>query len=292
MASEQKKTQDNDENLAAYGGYSTRHQYEKSREKKKKAWFGSAAVGVIAILLIPAIIGFISLSKGEYFPQESSGEGGETVRVPTGIQLNENAKDPEQMIRELDVSLVTVSAETESGVLRYGSGFVISEEGHLLCSTTLFAQEPLHSLKVQIDGISYSAKKIGAQEELGFAVLQVESLYGLIPVSAGNFVSVGRGETLYAVAAVGGDFYGTALSGMVASVGKTVSVGEGDKAFQVPLAYLDMKPNESVYGAPVVDAGGSLVGVCTHAYPSPYGDLATVVPVHVVYTLVNQILGN
>lgn len=293
MATEPKKFPEGEES-AGWGGYTTRHQYEKTREKRKRTWLNGLFGALCFVLLFLSVFGVIGLVRGDFFPKSTTeGDGGETVRVPTGSQLNGTAKDPEKMIRELEVSLVCVEAEREDGTLVYGSGFVISDDGYLITSASLMKEGNRKNVKVYIDGISYNATQAAIQENLGFALLRVESMYGLIPVSTGNFSFVERGETLFAVgASKADDFPGTALSGIVASVEASVLVNVGENEIKVPLAYLDIAPNPSLYGAPVVDNTGSVLGFCTDAITSPYGNLAVVVPVHTLYTLVNQMLGN
>ena len=278
------------EEFASFGGYTTRHQYEQAREKKSKRHWRIAYLVLILVLLIPAVFGVIAFVRGDFFPQEEVIEQSGTIRVPTGSQLNQAAKEPDKMIEELGVSLAVVELEREDGTVSYASGFVISDDGFIL-SSLLPTQEEWKQIRVHVEGISYAAKVQGKKAELGFSVLKLTDAMGLIPVTVGNFSFVSRGEELYCVGGVyGKDFLGTALSGMVSSIGPTVRVGEGESAHFVPLAYLDVAPNASVYGAPVVDAAGNTVGICVNLGPSTYGDYLTVLPINAIYTLVNEML--
>ena len=56
------------------------------------------------------------------------------------------------------------------------------------------------------------------------------------------------------------------------------------------MLYLDFEPNETIYGAPVVNAYGAAVGFCTAKPASPYPDTSSVVPINIVYAVVNELL--
>ncbi len=279
-----------EEEFAGFGGYTTRHRYEQSREKKKRRRWRIAYVALVVVLLIPAVFGVISLVRGDFFPKEKSPEQNGTIRVPTGNQLNQTPKEPDQMIEEMGVSLAVVELERQDGTLSYASGFVISDDGFLL-SSLLPVQEEWKQIRVHVEGISYTATVQGAKTELGFSVLKLSDALGLIPVTVGNFSFVKRGEELFCIGGVyGKEFLGTALSGMVSSIGPSVRVGEGESAHTVSLAYLDVSPNASVFGAPVTDAAGNTVGICVDLGPSAYGEYLTVLPINTIYTLVNEML--
>ena len=100
-----------------------------------------------------------------------------------------------------------------------------------------------------------------------------------------------RGETLYAVGAHSNkQFYGTVAKGIVASKGPSVKTEEGGDTLNVAMFYLDTDPNPTLYGAPVVDEYGYVVGFATDAVKPQYEGKLAVVPMNIVYTVVNDIL--
>jgi len=281
------------ENVAVYGGYTTRHEYEKSRRERKRIWVKALYLSLLILLFIPAVFGVISLVRGDFFSPSSSETGGGSIRVPNQSELGLMTKDPDDMLEDLNASLIAVELLKNDGSAHYGSGFLISADGYALCSYDL-VEDPLsiRSLRAYVNGKSYYANVVGNQKSLGFAVLRLLGAYGVTPVSVGNFSFVRRGDTMIAAGAVYGEaFPGTALSGMVASVGNyfRVETEKGNAVF-VPMAYLDVVPNETVYGAPVVDLTGKVVAFCSKTPEAPYGSLTAMVPINVVYTLVNEIL--
>ena len=180
---------------------------------------------------------------------------------------------------------------SEDGTVRYGTGFIIAEEGYVLCSSNLVQENT--AFRIYQESFGYNAALAGVQKELGLALLKLDGAYGLTYVSAGNFTFVERGETLTAVGAVyGKEFLGTALSGNVAALDTVIRTGKGNLPISVPVAYLSVPPNASLWGAPCIDEAGNTVGICTDAIESPYGSLTAVVSINAVYTLVNEMLGS
>ncbi len=288
--SEKEKNPVGEEEIGSYGGYLTRHEYEKRREKTKKIWFRGLYIALVILLLMPATLGVISLARGDFFPEEEPEAGGEgTIRVPSQAQLSQNPKEAQEALKNLEASLAAVEAVKKDGTVKYGSGFVISEEGYLICSASLAEKDV--SFLVHLTDMNVTATLMGVQKDLGFALLKLDGAYGLSFVSVGNFSFVERGEGLTCVGAVyGNEFLGTALSGNVAVIGTPLRVGVGQSMVSVPVAFLSVPPNESLFGAPCIDEAGNTVGICTDVITSPYGDLTAVVSINAVYTLVNEML--
>ncbi len=281
-----------EEEINSFGGYLTRDEYQRRQEKNQKSWSHTLYIALVAVLLLPAVLGIVSLIRGDYFPEEEPGlESDGTIRVPSQAQLSDSPKDLEEALKELDSSLVTVAAGSEDGTVRYGTGFIIAEEGYVLCSSNLVQENT--AFRIYQEAFGYNAALAGVQKELGLALLKLDGAYGLTYVSAGNFTFVERGETLTAVGAVyGKEFLGTALSGNVAALDTVIRTGEGNLPISVPVAYLSVPPNASLWGAPCIDEAGNTVGICTDAIESPYGSLTAVVSINAVYTLVNEMLGS
>ena len=290
-----RKTEEREE-IKRYGGYDSRQQYEQRNTRVKRLWVVLSQSIILALLLFLAVMGVIALARGDFFPDRTVvDDGSGTIKVPTKKELSEVIRTPEEALTEASISLVTAEVVLEDGSVRYGSGFLLSEDGFALCSDALLSGiSPVREIRAHtVEGIAYSAVLEGTVPELGFALIRLEGAFGASPISVGNFTFVKRGETLYAAAASNiREFRGTALSGIVASTGDSVKITVGDKSASVPVMFLDMAPNESIWGAPVVDLTGSAVGFCSPAVSSPYGDLVAVVSIHVVYTMVNEMLAD
>ncbi len=282
--------------IKRYGGYSARMHYEQNKEKRKKRLRTLLQLVLILVLSVFAVFGAVSLIRGDFFRETApnTSEDSNSIKVPTQQELSQIVWEPEKMLEEVDLSLVTVQLTAADGSRRFGSGFLIAED-YVLCSTTLIdaASSQCDISANTVEGIGYSASVEAVVNELGMALLRLDSSFGNSPVSVGNFSFVERGETLFVCAPSNTkEFPGTALSGIAASTATTFKTDVNGKSTSVPVLFLDIAPNESVWGAPVVDVAGNVIGFCSHVVPSPFGDLIPVVSIHVVYTIVNEILGD
>lgn len=295
--SEKQTNETVEENVASYGGYSTRHDYESLKRPKKGRTFIIGMMGAaILCLLVLSSVGIFALVTGKLLPKtEGDSESLDSIRVPTRSELLNANRTPTELLEEIEPSMITVEIKLSNGTSRFGSGFMISVDGYAVCSPSLFPEnEKLLRLSIHFsNGSTVEAHYIGKNENCGVALLELNSETNYTPVSAGNFDFVKRGETLLiAGAEYTKSFYGTVVSGMVASVGKTVQAGEEDTKLSFPVAFLDVSPNASLYGAPVINESGLVVGFCTHAIKSDFGFLAAVIPINAVYTMINDILAN
>lgn len=278
--------------ISAYGGYSTRHEYEKLRRGKAPWKISLITTGIIFLSLL-ALLGIFALIRGNLLPEkEESGSAG-SIKVPTKSELSEVQKSTEEMIREVEMSLICVEVKLKNGSLRYGTGFILSDDGHAVCSSTLFDSEARTDqiLAYTGDGFSSTAAFMGSESSLGLALLKLEGQFVYTPVTVENSSFLERGETLFAVGAKKAKvFYGTAKSGIVSSVGPAISFGQEGDRLSVNMLYADFAPNETLYGAPVVNEMGGTVGFCTAKMASPHPATASVVPINIVYAVVNELL--
>ncbi len=280
------------EKIPAYGGYSTRHDYERSRQRKS-LWKRIFKVSLLAVLFSFSILGAVSLIRGDIFPvKDQSGQNAGSIKVPTQQQLSEKEKDAQEMLARVEVSLMTLEAELEDGSFRYGTGFLVSSEGYAVCAASFFRDiTPKNITAYTEDGALSTVKYLGEEKNLGVGLVQLQSEFVYTPVSAENSSFVKRGERLYAIPSHKAKlFYGTVSDGVVASVGPALRIGEAGYEMSVNMIYLNMIPNASMYGSAVVDPTGAVVGMVTDGVVPPYEGLTAVVPINMVYTVVNDIL--
>ncbi len=279
-----------------YGGYSTRFEYERTQQRQKRFWRTFSLCLIVLLLGAFAVLGILSLNRSGLFANGGNvtGEGNNAIRVPTYSEMAANLKSPEEIVREVTSSLVTVEAEFADGSCRRGTGFLIAEDGTAVCATSLLKEQgsPLSRVTVYTEaGVGSAVDLLGRYDPLGIQLLRLhqEGVYTPVPVESDGGVE--RGETLYVLGAVSQNvYYGTALSGMAASVDQPVLVGEGDMAKSVPMIYMEVTPNDSLWGAPVVDEGGKTIGFCTDAVSPDWNGLVSVIPISQVYNVVGEIL--
>ena len=273
--------------VSGYGGYSARHEYEKGR-KKKKPFLTALQIFLLVILLVFSVLGIISLIRGDFVSKVDESDSGGTIKVPTQSELAETARPLEDILSQVELSLITVEVQGADGTLRHGTGFFVSEDGYAVCSSYLVAGGGEVTAYTS-EGISLSAELKGMDETLGIALLRFPPEYQYTPIPIENSFFVERGRTLNAVSAHRPKvFYGTVAQGIVGSVGPAVQVGK-DGIFS-NIIYLDIDMNKTLQGAVVVDESGAAVGFLTVALPTLHGNLVPVVPINIVYTVINDLL--
>ncbi len=280
--------------ISGYGGYSTRHEYEKLRDRRAP-WKVAVMTAIFLVLTFLAVIGISAIIQGDFLQKENSEPNSAgSIKVPTQSELGEIEKTAEEMIDTIQLSLITVEVMFANGSSRFGSGFVISETGHAVCSSHLFEEgaKTDQILAHTGDGFTSSATLQGNEKNLGIALLKLEGQFLYTPITVENSSFVERGENLFAVGSTKPKvFYGTVKNGIVASVGPAISFGNEEDRMSVNMLYVDFVPNDTLYGAPVVDAKGGTVGFCTKTLASPYPATASVVPINIVYAVVNELQG-
>ena len=278
--------------VSAFGGYSTRHEYEKRREKGR-VFRVVAQVALCVFLLVFSCFGLLAVLRGDFSPEKNEGgEGLGSIRVPTQSEISENQRTLSETISGLELSLITLEVPLEEGGYAYGTGFLVSEEGYAVCSASLLNKVAGGRITAYTGmGFSSIVEKIGVEDSIGVGLVRLSESFAYTPVATKNSAFATRGQTLYIVPSQKAKlFYGTVSSGLVASVGPTTALPGEFGASYVNMLYLDVTPNESQFGALVVDQSGSAVGFCTDSVAAPYPGLASVVPIHSVYTFVNNLL--
>lgn len=274
--------------VSGYGGYSARHEYEQSR-KKKKPYLAVLQALLLIVLSVFSVLGVIALIRGDFVPVMNGGDSTGTIKVPTQSELSDAPRDMDEVLGEVELSLITVEVRDSTGGVRYGSGFFVSDDGYAVCSSFLVIGEGLDITATTSDGMTVSAELKGMDESLGIALIRLPKEYQYTPIAAENSFFVERGKKLYAVSAHKPKvFYGTVAEGVVGSVGPAISVGKEDVYANV--IYLDIAMNKTLQGAAVVDDTGAAVGFLTGALPQLHGTLAPMIPINVVYTVINDFL--
>lgn len=278
----------------SYGGFSTREAYERSRRGKRKNLPLTIAKGIVTALLIgfAAFGAFTLIREGIASPPatEVPGNGG-SIQLPE--QTDATTKAPEKLLEQLSNVQLTFAARFSDGTIRYGSGFLLTEQGTAVCSAELIQSDRLHvSTACYAAGSArYQAELIGTNEALGIAYFSLRDENGFAELPTKDSEIVYRGETLYISGSVKKPlYYGTTLSGPAASIQDAVTVGTGSDAVTLSLIYVAVPPNPTLYGAPVMNSDGLVVGFCTGAIDAPYEGLSVVIPIQSVFLAMNSVL--
>ncbi|MDO8308106.1 MAG: trypsin-like peptidase domain-containing protein [Actinomycetota bacterium] len=158
-------------------------------------------------------------------------------------------------------SVVSIIAEgsTQSGS---GSGFVVRSNGYILTNNHVvdLVADGGSLVVVFSDGARDDAEVIGTNASYDLAVIKVERT-GLPAVTLGDSEAVVVGDVAIAIGAPLG-LDGTVTSGIISAVDRPVTTGETqDDVSYINAIQTDAAINPGNSGGPLLDAGGSVIGV-------------------------------
>lgn len=172
-----------------------------------------------------------------------------------------------------NLSLIEIFEKSEPGVVRVnvqrgenvgvggvGSGFVFDKKGHVI--TNAHVIDNARKIVVTfLDGRSYNADIIGADEFTDVAVIKVNADLALLrPLSLGDSSNLKVGEP---IAAIGNPFglSGSMTSGIVSQLGRLLP---SDVGYSIPdVIQTDAAINPGNSGGPLLNMRGEIVGINT-----------------------------
>jgi putative serine protease PepD len=145
-----------------------------------------------------------------------------------------------------------------------GTGFVLDQAGHLLTNDHVVAPAGKYG-HVQVtfnDGTTVDGEVIGADRGYDLAVVDVDGVSGLRPLTLGDSDAVRVGDPVLAVGAPF-DLSGTVTSGIISARERAITAGDGDggDVDYVGALQTDAAINPGNSGGPLVDAAGHVIGV-------------------------------
>jgi len=217
----------------------------------------------------------------------------EATRVTTAelatITLFEEASPSVCFINTSKVSRNYWSRNIEEIPSGTGSGFVWSEEGHIV--TNYHVIEGSNKVTVTLaDMGTYEAEVIGAEPNKDLAVLKLlDKDVDLIPIKIGSSADLKVGQAVYAI----GNPFGldrTLTTGVISAVGREIKSIGGLPIKDVIQTDAAINPGNS--GGPLLDSSTRLIGVNTMIY-SPSGASAGIgfsIPVDEVNRVVSDLI--
>lgn len=273
----------------SYGGFAARQNYEKG----KRVWQSALWVALFLVLFLLSAVGLMALVRGDVFSNGGGQEGQGGVGIITVPTVNNRYDSVESAVAAAEGALITVELRTGDGSLRYGSGFILSQDGYAVCHSSLFEDVVITNLSAYIsDGANSDARLVQRMPDLGLAVIQLEDSYFYNTISMGSSNYVRRGQALYGVASVQrGMFDGLVLAGNAVSNGDNISVTFRGEARNVPVLYTSVPYDETLEGALLMTADGAAAGFLTGTIPGKGGGMAAV-PAITLVGLVNELLSD
>lgn len=193
----------------------------------------------------------------------------------------------EDVIDEVNVSVLSITVDTETGEQALGAGFVISAEGYIV--TNAHVVEEAKDIQAEtIYGDSYKAKLVGVDKKTDIALLKAEHPLGLEPVHFADSDAVRVGQTVFAI----GNPYGlgnSVSSGIISAKERDIEKGAYDNFLQTDAAI-----NQGNSGGPLFNMNGEVVGMNTAIF-SEQGEnigLGFATPSNMVQWVVNSLQEN
>ncbi|MER7827213.1 trypsin-like peptidase domain-containing protein [Streptomyces sp. NPDC096097] len=144
-----------------------------------------------------------------------------------------------------------------------GTGFVLDQQGHILTNSHVVADSQEITVTFST-GESVTAALVGRDSGYDLAVVKVDGVRGLQPLSLGNSENVKVGDPVVAIGAPF-DLSNTVTAGIISATGRPVTAG-GDKGDGSDISYVDalqtdapINPGNS--GGPLLDAKAHVVGI-------------------------------
>ncbi|MFE6841294.1 trypsin-like peptidase domain-containing protein [Streptomyces sp. NPDC057686] len=150
-----------------------------------------------------------------------------------------------------------------SGGSGTGTGFVLDQQGHILTNNHVVSDAKDITVTFST-GESVTAELVGRDSGYDLAVVKVEGVRGLQPLSLGNSENVKVGDPVVAIGAPF-DLSNTVTAGIISATGRPITAG-GDKGDGSDISYVDalqtdapINPGNS--GGPLLDAKARVIGI-------------------------------
>ena len=220
--------------------------------------------GAIGIAITAVVFAVFFISPPESITPEISVTNGHSANI-----VGETTS-----IYSKDLSLIEIFEKSEPGVVRVniqrdevadggngvGSGFVFDKKGHVITNAHVI-DNAKRIIVTFLDGRSYNAELIGADEYTDIAVIKVNADLSLLrPLSIGDSSNLKVGEP---IAAIGNPFglSGSMTSGIVSQLGRLLPSEVG---YSIPdVIQTDAAINPGNSGGPLLNMRGEVVGINT-----------------------------
>lgn len=166
-----------------------------------------------------------------------------------------------------------------------GSGVILTADGYIAtCAHVVEGAEKI--LVTLADESSYEAELVGADKRNDLAILKVEA-DDLLPASIGDSDMLTVGEDVIAIGNPLGELRGTATSGIISAVRRTIEVED----IEMELVQTDAAISPGNSGGGLFNAHGELIGIVNAKVTSSEAEgLGFAIPVNNVLGEINDLL--
>ncbi|MFW6279901.1 MAG: S1C family serine protease, partial [Planctomycetota bacterium] len=166
-----------------------------------------------------------------------------------------------------------------------GSGFIISEEGHILTNNHVVAEADKLRVKLA-NGEEFAAEVAGADPSTELAVIQMEGDFGDLEVAElGDSDDIRVGEWVIAIGNPMG-LERTVSSGIVSAKGRNIGLARYENLIQTDAA---INPGNS--GGPLINLQGEVIGINTAIVSRTGGNMGIglAVPINVARSIIEDL---
>ncbi|MDQ6665223.1 MAG: trypsin-like peptidase domain-containing protein [Acidobacteriota bacterium] len=149
-----------------------------------------------------------------------------------------------------------------------GSGFILDDEGHILTNNHVVRGTAQLSVTLA-DHKKYKATILGTDPRNDLALIQIKANRKLPSLHLGESDSLQVGQKVLAIGNPFG-FEGTLTTGVVSSLGRSLSSGEGPPLEDMIQTDAAINPGNS--GGPLLDSHGNVIGINTAIYGQTAGE--------------------
>jgi S1-C subfamily serine protease len=255
---------------------------------------------VVQLVLAAALLSALLSAAGTYVVAAlalESADAGASTGQPANAQLI-SLTESDAIVRiaaAVKPSVVTITASGVSTLSPYsvpetgvGSGFIVTADGLILTNNHVVAGAP--SLEVTLDDTSQlTATVVATDAAHDLALVKVEAA-GLTPVTLADSSSVRVGELAIAIGSPLGTFTDSVTQGIVSGTNRTITVGDRTTRNTENLTGLiqtDAAINPGNSGGPLLDVGGSVIGIITASASNSEG-VGFAIPINQAKKLIAQ----
>ncbi len=259
-----------------------------------------AATGAAAIVLLGAA-GFSGYELGS---AQKTAPTVATQAVPTPASLSPSSAgtvgkvNVSKVVAKVDPGVVDItSTNSYTGAVDAGTGIILTSNGEVLTNKHVIAGGT--SIVAQVDGSGpkYQAKVVGTDPTQDVALLQLQNVSGLHPVSVGNSTTVKVGQPVIAIGnALDLPGSPTVTEGTISALNRAITAsnsGSGSSENLVGLFQTDAPLSPGNSGGPLVNSEAQVIGMNTAAATNGAGQTSSNVgfsiPINVALSIASQI---
>jgi S1-C subfamily serine protease len=222
----------------------------------------------VSLLLVAALVGGLA---GHYASPSNSGPGGVTIDAVTnkpGAGYLPGGMSIPKLINKALPSIVSIDVKGE-GEEDQGTGMVITKNGLVVTNN--------HVIAAAVNGGTITVTRTGSTKSLpatligtnpidDVALIRIDNVSGLKPVTFGNSNDLVVGDAVVAIGNALGLAAGTptVTSGIVSALGRTVTAGSENSSETLDnMIQTDAAINPGNSGGPLLDSSGDVIGMNT-----------------------------